>query len=202
MKDLFKGVKKFCSSDYSKNKKLFEELKQSQSPHTLFICCSDSRVLPDLITKSLPGELFIVRNIANLVPYWRESDEYLATTSAIEYAVLALEVENIVVCGHSNCGGCRALMNPGSTGKMTHVAKWMELSAGARERVKSKSGEHCREDLIEKENVLLQIEHLMTYPFVSERSKAGKLNVYGWYYDIGAGAVYNYDWEKKEFTRI
>ncbi len=202
MKDLFKGVKKFCSSEYSKNKKLFKGLEQSQSPHTLFICCSDSRVLPDLITKSLPGELFVVRNIANLIPYWRRSDEYLATTSAIEYAVLILKVENIVVCGHSDCGGCRALMNPEAAKEAVHVPKWMELAAKAKEKVLSNSGGHCESGLLEKENVLQQIEHLMTYPFVRDRRASGKLNVYGWYYDIGEGRVYNYDWNKKEFTSI
>ncbi len=202
MKDLFKGVKKFCSEEYGRKKKLFEELKESQAPHTLFICCSDSRVLPDLITESLPGELFVVRNIANIVPYWRESDEYLATTSAIEYAVLALEVDNIVVCGHSNCGGCKALMNPSSTGKMVHVAKWMELAAPVKEAVSSIEYEKNKQVCAEKENILQQIKHLMSYPFIKKRSDEGKINVYGWYYDIGVGAVYNYDWEKKEFTRI
>ena len=202
MKDLFKGVKKFCSEEYIRNRELFEKLKESQTPHTLFICCSDSRVLPDIITESLPGELFVVRNIANIVPYWRHSDEYLSTTSAIEYAVMALEVENIVVCGHSNCGGCKALMNPGSTGEMVHVAKWMELAAPVREILSSMPEGKDKQICAEKENVLQQIKHLMSYPFIKKRSEEGKLNVYGWYYDIGSGAVYNYDRDKREFTRI
>ena len=109
MHNLFEGVVKFQQKDFEEHKELFSDLKSKQAPHTLFIGCSDSRVVPSLITKTMPGDLFIVRNIGNLVPPWRETDDYLSTTSAIEYAVEVLNVENIVVCGHSNCGACASL---------------------------------------------------------------------------------------------
>ena len=109
MDSLFDGVKEFNTTDFLEHKELFEKIGNNQSPHTLFIGCSDSRLVPNLITKTLPGELFVIRNIANLVPIYRTSNDFLATTSAIEYAVKILNVTNIVVCGHSNCGGCNAL---------------------------------------------------------------------------------------------
>ena len=106
MQKLIDGIIKFRKEDFEAHKELFMELKDRQIPHTLFIACSDSRIDPNLITGSKPGELFIIRNIANIVPPYRDTAEFVATTSAIEYAVLMLGVENIIVCGHSNCGGC------------------------------------------------------------------------------------------------
>ena len=122
MDKLLKGVVHFKKRDFEKHRGLFEGLGRDQKPHTLFIGCADSRVVPSLITKTLPGELFIVRNIANIVPPYRMADEYLATTSAIEYAVQMLNVENIVVCGHSNCGGCASLYQEQNE-KLPHTRK-------------------------------------------------------------------------------
>ena len=205
MKNLIKGVREFSRVEYRNKKELFKKLKDSQSPHTLFIACSDSRVIPDLITKSLPGELFVVRNIANIVPYFRQADEYLSTTSAIEYAVLILNVKNIVICGHSGCGGCKALVQETVPDKIAHVSKWMQLAEKAKIRyekaVKEKKVKET-EGYLEKENVIEQINHLLTYPFVKERYENKKIKIYGWYYDIARGSVYNYDMEKKKFLKI
>jgi carbonic anhydrase len=107
---LERGVARFRERVYRGNRRFFEELEGGQRPHTLFITCSDSRVDPTLLTDSRPGELFIVRNIANIVPPYRRTEEYVSTTAAIEYALLALKVSFIVVCGHTNCGGCAALL--------------------------------------------------------------------------------------------
>lgn len=206
MKELFEGVREFSEKEFEKNKLLFQSLSKKQNPHTLFIGCSDSRVAPNLITTSLPGDLFIIRNIANIVPPYRESSEFLATTSAIEYAVNVLEVENIVVCGHSNCGGCKALsMDNNSIDEIPHTKKWLELARPAMESVEKTNGKFNLESmewLLEQENIILQINHLLTYPYIKEKYKNKSLNIYGWYYDIEHGAVYNYNKSKRVFEII
>jgi len=187
---------------------IFENLKDKQSPHTLFIGCSDSRVVPTLITKSLPGELFIIRNIANIVPPYRETEEYVATTSAIEYAVQVLNVENIVVCGHSNCGGCRALyMEDEKLLKIPHVKKWLELAKRAKDKLLSNlQDDSLPEDklewMTEQANVIEQIKNLLTYPYIIDKYIEGKLKIYGWYYIIQTGEIYNYNKDNGYFELI
>lgn len=127
---LFNGVKAFRKIGFEVRKSMFIDLEQQQNPHTLFIGCSDSRVVPNLITIANPGELFIVRNIANMIPpYDPTGDSDIATSSTIEYAVNVLNVENIVVCGHSNCGGCRAIFESDESMKeFPKVKKWLEIA--------------------------------------------------------------------------
>jgi len=207
MKILFDGVKEFSKNDFEKNRELFKKLGTSQTPHTLFIGCSDSRVVPDLITRSLPGDLFVVRNIANVIPYYRDSSEFLSTTSAIEYALLVLHVENIVVCGHSNCGGCKALfLDEAELNKIPHTKKWLELVSNAKLMAESLTKElddkNDIEWLVEQENIVEQMNHLLSYPMVEERYRKGSLNIYGWYYVIETGTVYNYNSREKIFEKI
>ncbi len=202
---LFDGVKAFNATDYHDHRELFEKIGRGQNPHTLFIGCSDSRIVPNLITKTLPGELFVVRNIANLVPWYRESEEFLATTSAIEYAVKALNVENIVVCGHSNCGGCNALWLEGNQGAdIPHTKKWLELARRVKDKIVSDgvTDPAEREWQTEQLNIVEQMNHLVTYPYIKERYRAGKLNILGWYYIIETGEIFNYDKETREFKKI
>jgi len=136
MDSLFDGVKEFNANDFIEHKDLFKKIGRNQEPHTLFIGCSDSRVVPSLITKTLPGELFVIRNIANIVPQYRSSEEFLATTSAIEYAIKILNVSTILICGHSNCGGCNALyMNEASAKEIPHTQKWLELAKNVRNKM-------------------------------------------------------------------
>lgn len=197
MEKLINGVVEFRRKDYEEHKNLFTSLGRTQKPHTLFIGCSDSRIVPSLITKTLPGELFIVRNVANLVPKYRLADEYLSTTSAIEYAVLVLEVENIIVCGHSNCGGCAALYKePFDTGRLPHTHKWLELAQPVKKQVEDQLPENdpaAREWLTEQTNIVEQMKHLLTYPPIAERYQQGKLAIHGWYYIIETGEIYNYN---------
>lgn len=207
MNELFEGVIHFNQKDFEEHEELFKQLGKNQNPHTLFIGCADSRVVPNLITRTLPGELFVVRNIANIVPMYRESADFLATTSAIEFAVMVLNVKNIVVCGHSNCGGCKAIfMEPEELAAVPHVRKWMELSACVKPQVlKMLSGEENpakREWLTEQINVVHQLRHLTTYPTVKEKIKRGELNIYGWHYIIETGEVYNYNLNTKTFEKI
>ena len=152
---LLEGVVRFRNEDFVEHQKLFSELGDNQDPHTLFIGCSDSRLVPNLITNTLPGELFVVRNIANFVPPYRVSAEFAATTAAIEYAVVVLNVENIVVCGHSNCGGCSALYLPEEKlSKIPNVKKWLELAAPIKKQVLEELKDDDEKNDISKINVL------------------------------------------------
>ncbi len=206
MEKILRGVVEFRKHDFEKHKALFRKLGKKQQPHTLFIGCSDSRVDPNLITRSLPGELFIIRNIANIVPQYRESGEYLATTSAVEYAIQALNVQHIVICGHSNCGGCAALYLPENAFQtMPHTRRWLEQAKVVRQRVElnpEAADPAAREWLTEQENVVQQMKNLLSYPFIRERYKAGTLKIHGWYYIIRSGQVLAYNIEKGYFEEM
>lgn len=196
MEKLLKGLLKFRENEFEEHRELFGKLGRSQNPHTLFIGCSDSRLVPNLITQTLPGELFVVRNIANIVPPYRESQEYLATTSAIEYAVNILRVQNIIVCGHSNCGGCNSLYAPDEVfSNIPHTKKWLELAGHVKNIVSNmaEEDEGKREWMTEQINVVEQLKHLLTYPFIREQYVQGTLTIEGWYYIIETGEVYIYN---------
>ncbi len=205
MQKLIDGALEFRDSDFVEHKELFESLKDRQNPHTLFIGCSDSRVVPTLITKTLPGELFVVRNIANMVPPYRETKEYVATTSAVEYALNVLKVKNVVICGHSNCGGCAALyLQPKELENLPHVTKWLEQILDVKEYVEAKKFSDITKThwLTELMNIKKQIKNLFTYPGVRERVDNGELNIYGWYYIISTGEVYGYNFETNYFDPL
>ncbi len=205
MDSLFDGVKEFNANDFLENKTLFEKIGRSQEPHTLFIGCSDSRIVPNLITKTLPGELFVIRNIANLVPPYRTSDEFLATTSAIEYSVKILNVSTILICGHSNCGGCNALyMDEARGAEIPHTRKWLELAKNVRSKMlKLKIADPAvREWMTEQLNIVEQMNHLLSYPYIREKYNKGELNILGWYYIIGTGEVFNYQKNENMFVKI
>lgn len=204
MDKLLKGIVHFKKDDFEKHRSLFSSLSRKQQPHTLFIGCADSRVVPSLITKTLPGELFIIRNVANMVPPYRLANEYLSTTSAIEYAVQVLEVENIIICGHSNCGGMASLYYE-SEKPIPHTKKWMELAEPVKAQVKAQlppDDPSAREWLTEQSNVVEQMKHLLTYPFIAERFKDKKLDILGWYYIIETGEVFGYDREEECFNLL
>lgn len=206
MERLFNGYMKFMAEDFERHRQLFQDICRKQNPHTLFIGCSDSRVVPNLITQTDPGELFIVRNIANIVPPYRQTEEYVATTSAIEYAVLSLNVDTIVICGHSNCGGCAALnLPPERLDHLPHVRKWLEVSRevkGRVDRLMTGDSSEEREWLTEQVNILVQMKNLLTYPYVAERYRQGKLNIHGWHYIIETGEIYNFNDSTQLFELI
>jgi carbonic anhydrase len=206
MDKLFKGVAKFREDDFEAHKELFESLGRTQEPHTLFIGCADSRVVPDLITRTMPGELFTVRNVANIVPPYSNTEEYAGTTSSIEYAVQALEVENIVVCGHSNCGGCAAMnQSDEELAHLPNVRRWLEISKEVRARVERQMGTGSakkREWLTEQINILVQMRNLLTYPYVRERYQQGRLKIYGWYYIIETGEIFNFNDQTETFELV
>ncbi len=205
MVDILSKVREFRASLDEEMFSLFRELSHGQKPHTLFISCSDSRVVPEVITNSKPGELFVVRNIANVVPrYEDESGVGIPTKAAIEYAVLVLKVQNIVVCGHSSCGGC-AVMDSGDVDEsIKDVHVHLELT---RDEVITKANENLhlgdsRSETVEKSNVIIQVEHLMGYPFIKDKLDRGEIRIFGWYFHIPTARILNYNFVKREFEEI
>jgi len=198
------GIVRFKKEDFERDKEFFRGLKKGQKPHTFYVGCSDSRVVPNLITKTLPGELFVVRNIANVVPPADKNEGTLkCTASILEYAVKYLEVKNIVICGHSNCGGLKALFYPKEKlEKLPMVNRWLDLIKDLKEKVDDIEDIALREWEIEQLNIVRQLENLLTYDFVKERFENGKIKIYGWYYIIESGEVFNYNYETKEFELI
>lgn len=205
MERLLKGVKEFAKSHYEEHKELFVDLANGQDPHTLFIGCSDARLVSSLITSTLPGDLFIMRNIANIVPPYDMAQEHLSVVAAIEYAVEVLDIECIVICGHSNCGGCDVLDKSKTEMKeLPHTYDWLDLARPAYRKIKdniSIKREAFKEE-VERANIILQREHLLTYPMIKKAHEAGTLTIFGWYYNIEHGTVENYIAEKDRFETI
>jgi carbonic anhydrase len=206
MDKLFKGVLEFQQEDFEAQRELFSQLGRKQKPHTLFVGCSDSRVVPTLITKTDPGELFLVRNVANIVPPFESKAPDCSTAAAIEYAVVALEVDTIVVCGHSNCGGCAAMnMTPAQLERLPATRQWLAHSRdvpGRAERLMRSDSPEEREWLTEQVNILVQMRHLLTYPYLAEKVKAKQVELLGWYYVIETGDVMNFNDDTGRFERV
>ena len=205
MGTLLDGAVKFMEEDFLEHKELFESLGDKQVPHTLFIGCIDSRVVPNMITNTMPGDLVVVRNIANIVPPYRKSEEFLATTSAIEYAIQTLNVKNVIVCGHSNCGGCAALwQDEAKFQKTPNVRRWLDLMSSVKMQVQAAFGDNLakREWLTERLNLINCYSNLLTYPGVNERLKDGDVKIYVWHYIIETGEIYNYDFSSNTFKLL
>ncbi|MCZ6168132.1 carbonic anhydrase [Campylobacter ureolyticus] len=190
---------------FKENAELFKTLKDSQTPHTLFIGCSDSRVVPNLITNTKPGEMFVIRNIANIIPKYRVSDEFLATTSAIEYALYILNIKDIIICGHSNCGGCAALYYDESKfDKTPNVKTWLKSLDSVKAQVEALGLSNLKKKawFVERLNIVNSIDNLLTYPGVKEGVKLGKIRIYGWHYIIETGSLFSYDMVTKDFELL
>ncbi len=190
-----KKFKETHAKEYAEHfKKLAEE---GQSPKTLFISCSDSRVVPSLITHTKPGELFIDRNIGNIVPPFREDTECSAVSASIEYAVNTLEVENIIVCGHTDCGACQALYKDMPASRDTvHIGRWLNFARNARDQALAMVGKQNKKTLYtatERFNIIEQLKNLMSYPTVKANVLEGKLFIQGWYYHIENGDLEYFD---------
>lgn len=202
MQKLVDGIHTFHARYFRANRTLFRELAHGQNPETLFITCSDSRVVPHLITDTKPGELFLVRNIGNVVPHPSLPG---GTAAAVEYAIGVLGVENVVVCGHTNCGAMRAMLDPKLVENFPYVKRWVDqterLGAIVRERYSHLSGDALLNAAVE-ENVLVQLEHLREFPFIADRLDRGVLHVAGWVFNIETGAVFEFDPEHHQFTAI
>jgi carbonic anhydrase len=188
------GVVRFQNEVYPAKKEFFEKLSEGQAPEALFITCSDSRIETAMITQTDPGELFICRNAGNIVP--PHTSETGAMTASIEFAVAALKVPHIVICGHTECGAMKGALDPASLGSLPHVAKWLGFSQAAVDVVDAiapDANPQERMKMLLEQNVILQLAHLRTHPCVAARLAKGDLKLHGWVYDIKTGGVGAYD---------
>lgn len=208
MQRLIDGVHRFRQEEFGRYRELFQSLSQrGQEPHTLFITCSDSRVLAELITHSQPGDLFVVKNVGNIVPPSRVQGATNSTAAAIEFAVEVLQVTDIVVCGHSQCGAVAALMGrmPDSS-SMPHLAEWLSLAIPVRELVETcythLSGKDERLRAAEEENVLFALDNLRTYSAVQTRLANGTLRLHGWFFKIATAELFAYDPDSQQFAPL
>ena len=206
LQDYAEGNKLFRSY-FKKNKEALLKLVTSgQSPKALFIGCSDSRVIPDLMVQSNPGDLFVIRNVGNFVPPYRPDEDFHATASGIEYAVSILNVEEVIICGHTHCGACKALYEKIEDSSLIHTRKWLELGESAKTSAVLSLGANApKEDLLrltEKLSVIKQVENILTYPLVKKRFEEGSLRIHGWYYDIETGYIEYYNAETYEFLPL
>lgn len=196
---LLAGFRRFRSNYYGEQRELIEHLvRQGQAPKTMVVACCDSRVDPAIVTDSNPGDLFVVRNVANLVPPYEESGDYHGTSAALEFAVSCLHVAHVIIMGHAHCGGIRALLGDiplsGSTGQF--IAPWMSIAEEARRIVAATHGADdpaARAVACEKEAVRVSLGNLMSFPFVREAVAAGRLQLHGWYFDLDRGELHGYD---------
>lgn len=190
MKQLIAGITKFQNEVFPKNRHVYEALAVGQKPHTLFIGCADSRLMPNEFTQTQPGELFICRNAGNIVPPY--GDVLGGVSATVEYAVQILKVENVVVCGHSDCGAMRALMKPDEIRQYRAVSKWIQQAervAAVSREIHADLDEDVYLDRLIEENVITQLDNLATYPGVAARMRRGNLTMHGIVFDIATGTV-------------
>ncbi|MBN4060839.1 carbonic anhydrase [bacterium AH-315-I18] len=200
------GFRHFQKDFFGSESSEFEPLKKGQSPKTMLIGCSDSRVDPAIMTQCAPGDIFMVRNVANLVPPFEEDEGRHGVSAALEFAACHLEVDHIVVLGHSQCGGIHALMDGICASKpKSFIANWMSIAVPARDQILTnlpdKSPEIQRR-AAEQAAILLSIENLHTFPFIEQRIKAGTLALHGWYFDLDQGELLEYCANQGVFKKL
>ncbi|MBI1946158.1 MAG: carbonic anhydrase [Deltaproteobacteria bacterium] len=202
MRQLIDGIHRFQSGVFGPQRELFKRLVDGQAPDALFITCSDSRIAPNLITQTNPGDLFIVRNAGNLIPPWGQESGAAAT---IEYALECLDVSDVIVCGHTHCGAMSAILHPEKVAKLPAMKQWLTYAEGTR-RVLAKHypglDADALQDVCVEENVMCQIENLRTHPSVMAKLAARELTLHAWVYDIETGAVHAFSDERGQFVPV
>jgi carbonic anhydrase len=203
MQKLARGVHTFQAQYFARHKDLFRNLaERGQRPEALFITCADARIVPSLITSTEPGELFIVRNVGNIVPHVSLPG---GTAAAIEYAVEVLEVRDIIVCGHTHCGAIQALLDPASMDRLPLVRRWLAQNERVRDIVAQRYAHlepAARMTAAIEENVLVSLENLRAFPFIAERLARGQARMSGWVYKIETGQVFEFDPRVGEFIDL
>ena len=204
---LLAGYQRFREGYYQQNQdQLFKLAKEGQSPKIAIVSCSDSRVDPTVILDCEPGDLFVIRNVANLVPPCEDIDTYHGTSAALEFAVTALEVESIIVLGHTQCGGIKSLIdNAGKKVDKSFISKWMLQLESVRDEIIADPtlvDQKSRYSCCEKKGVQQSLDNLMTFPWIKERVESGKLKLHGWRYDLYSSELCALDEKTHSFIRI
>lgn len=204
MQKLVKGIHEFQSHFFRSHQEMFARLAKGQSPDVLFITCSDSRVVPNLITQTDPGDLFVIRNAGNIVPAYGIALEG-GEAATLEYALDGLGVKDVIVCGHSGCGAMAGLLQPDLVRDMPIVSGWLKNAATTARIVRDHYGHLQGAALLTaavEENVLVQLEHLRTHPSVATRLARGNLTLHGWVYKLETGQVFAYEPAQGQFLPI
>ena len=194
MEKIVRGIHQFQTTQFNKHQELFAQLAQGQNPETLLITCSDSRIVPDLLTQTQPGELFVIRNAGNIIPPYGAANGGEGAT--VEFAIGALNVKHVVVMGHSHCGAMKGLLQPEGLTSLPLVANWLKHAETTRRVTVESYPEFTGDDLLNatiKENVLVQLDNLRTYPVVAARLAKGELTFHAWVYEIESGRILAYD---------
>lgn len=206
--DLIKGNEKFREVSFPKfETNLKDSVEKGQKPEVLFIGCSDSRVTPDLMLDTKPGDMFIIRNVGNFVPPYKIDDDYHGNSAAIQYAVSVLNVKHIIICGHSHCGACRSLHDGVEGGEeVSHIKKWLELGKRAKEYTLLAMGSEAQKEQLyratERISIVHQLENLISFPEIEKRVQEGTLSIHGWYYHIEDGTIEYYDGDSCSFKPL
>lgn len=206
IKKLLKGYREFYQKYFQSGDELYKSLKDGQSPKTLIIACSDSRVDPSIVTAADPGDIFVIRNVANLVPPYQVKESGLhGVSAALEFAVRFLEVKHIVIMGHSSCAGINALLNQEKIADTDFIGKWMAVAGKARERTLECGHNHSdseNQSKCEKESILLSLDNLLSFPWISERVGQKSLKLHGWYFSVEDGRMQEFNPESQKFQII
>lgn len=205
MKKLIQGIVDFRKNLTEESRNLFAKLALGQKPDVLFIACSDSRVVPNLFASTDPGDLFVLRNIGNLIPPASAEPQETSTQAAIEFSLFSLNIADIIICGHSECGAMQALAQGMDIQCCPHLASWLKYGEEALSKVKEGfiiDPKLSFPNQISQVNVLQQMEHIKSYPFVRDRIEKKQLRVHGWWFDIARADVYCYEPELHQFTLI
>jgi carbonic anhydrase len=203
MQSLVEGVHFFQNVGFPQQRELFARLAQGQKPEACFITCSDSRIDPNLITNARPGQLFIVRNVGNVVPCHGTSNN--GELAAVEYAVRVLGIRDIIVCGHTHCGAMRGVLGIDNFDAISPVKDWLRHADATLAIIREHYTHLHGPDLVTataEENVLVQLEHLRTFPIVAAGLIKGRLAVHGWMYKIETGEIFVYDAEQRQFAKL
>ncbi len=201
---LMKGYRNYRDGSYEASRPLIASLvERGQRPEVAVVACSDSRVDPAILFQADPGDLFVIRNVANLVPPMEQEGTFHGTSAALEFAVLGLSVKHLMVLGHAHCGGIKMMMDPDpGNDTFKYVPSWVSMLAAAHRRVlatMSQASHEARTRACEQNAVLVSLENLTTFPWVRERVESGDLQLHGWYVDIAIPELSSYDWESGKF---
>jgi carbonic anhydrase len=201
MENLVRGFHQFQATHFKDNQEFFARLSHGQQPDTLLITCSDSRIAPDLLMQTKPGDIFVLRNAGNIIPPYGAANGGEGGT--IEFAVAALKVQHVVVMGHSHCGAMKGLLKPEDLSALPLVAAWLKHAEATRRVIQENYGDMAGDDLLNatiKENVLMQLDNLRTYPAVAARMTKGDLTLHGWVYHIESGQILAFDPDQSRFV--
>ncbi|CAD5106694.1 carbonic anhydrase [Zestomonas carbonaria] len=202
LRTIVEGFQRFRQEVFPQQAALFKKLAHEQTPRAMFITCADSRIVPELITQSAPGDLFVTRNVGNVVPPYGQMNGGVST--AIEFAVMALGVHHIIICGHSDCGAMKAVLDPQTLERMPTVKAWLRHAEVAKTVVAENCCSSGRDtyEVLTEENVVAQLDHLRTHPSVAARLASGQLFIHGWVYDIETSEIRAYDAEEGCFLPL